>query len=216
MSATVHRLRPKGRKPSEKPGEGNVAEAGYLGSDEALVADLLQGSAGAPAALYDRYSGYVERLLVRVLGSDPELPDLLHEVFAEVFTHIHKLKDPAKLKGWLTRVTVFTARGAIRRRRRRRWLRYYSPEVMPDVAASTQTDQQAMVSRVYVVLEAMGTQERLAFSLRRIEGMTLPECAEATGVSLATFKRRLKKADEAFQRLAAKDPLLRERLERVR
>lgn len=72
-----------------------------------------------------------------------------------------------------------------------------------------------MVCRVYELLNAMATQERLAFSLRRIEGMTLPEGAEAMGVSLATFKRRLKKADQAFQRLAAKDPLLRERLQRV-
>lgn len=136
MTATVHRIHPKGSGPPDGPGQGNVTKTGYLGSDEALVAELLQGSAGAPAALYDRYSGYVERLLVRVLGRDPELPDLLHEVFAEVFANIHKLKEPAKLKGWLTRVTVFTARGTIRRRSRRRWLRYSSPEVLPDVAAS--------------------------------------------------------------------------------
>ncbi len=218
MTATIHQLRPS--RPSlpdgleEREDGGALHQAGFLGSDEALVDGLLCGSAGAPAALYDRYSPYVQRLLMRVLGNDPELADLLHEVFAEVLTHIRKLKDPAKLKGWLTRVTVYTARGAIRRRRRRRWLRYHGPETMPEEASEGATEEQLMVASVYTLLDRLPTQERLAFSLRRIEGMTLPEAAEAMGVSLATFKRRLSRADERFHRLGERDPLLSERASR--
>ena len=46
------------------------------------------------------------------------------------------LDDPRRLKGWLVRVAVFTARGVIRRRQRRRWLGYRPPESMPESARS--------------------------------------------------------------------------------
>ena len=50
--------------------------------------------------------------------------------------------------------------------------------------------------------------ERMAFALRYIDGMTLPDAAEASERSLATVKRRLARAEKKFLEAASQRPVL--------
>jgi len=178
---------------------GQLDKEAHVSDDAMLVESLRADEPDASAALFDRYGQYVERLLVRVLGPDPEIEDLLHEVFVEALGNIRQLRDPSRLKGWLTRMTVFIARGSLRRRRRQAWLVFLPGDEVPQQpSASSAPEARDMVARVFAVLQKLRPNHRIAFSLRYIEGMTLPEAAEASGVSLATFKRWLKASDHAF------------------
>lgn len=178
---------------------GQPIEEESVFDDEALVESLRSGDPGAAAQFFDAYGRYVERLLVRVLGPDPDVEDMLHDVFAEALGNIDKLREPARLKGWLTRMTVFIARGMLRRRRRHGWLSFVPDEELPPhPSPSTPPEARDLLLRVFAVLQRLRPNHRIAFSLRYIEGMTLPEAADASGVSLATFKRWLKASDRAF------------------
>ena len=73
---------------------------------------------------------------------------------------------------------------------------------------------QDALRRVYRLLEHLPVDERIAFGLRFMDGMGLRETAELCGVSPATIKRRLGRAQARFLAEAARDPLLRERIER--
>ncbi len=187
----------------DRDSEGPLDQEGPVLDNAALVESLVSGDLDARAAFYDAYGGYVERLLARVLGPDPEIEDLLHDVFVEALANVGQLRDPARLKGWLTRMTVFVARGTIRRRRRHRWLVFLPAEELPvQTSSSPPPEALDLLERVYGILRALRPNHRIAFSLRYIEGMTLPEAAEASGVSLATFKRWLSGSDEAFLKRA--------------
>jgi RNA polymerase sigma-70 factor (ECF subfamily) len=59
----------------------------------------------------------------------------------------------------------------------------------------------------------MPLDERLAFAMRYIEGMDLQSAAEGCGVSLATLKRRLLRAEQRFVAAAGRAPGLRPWLE---
>lgn len=167
--------------------------------DAALVASLQLGHPEAPAAFFDAYGPYVERLLLRVLGRDHEVEDLLHDVFVQALANIGQLRDSSRLKAWLARMTVFVARGALRRRRRGKWLVFMPAQELPDQKTpATPHETRDLLDRVFAVLHRLHPNDRIAFSLRYIEGLTLPEAADAHGVSLATFKRRLKRSDKAF------------------
>jgi RNA polymerase sigma-70 factor (ECF subfamily) len=191
----------------------NVRPLGFAGDDRALVVALRRRHPGAPAALYDRYAPHLQRVLARVLGSDPELPDLLHEVFFTALRDIAKLEDPDRLKAWLTMIAVFTARGCIRRRKRWRWLRFRSPSDVPDPPGEdVPYEAREALRATYAVLCRLDTEERIAFSLRFIDGMELTEVAAASGVSLATVKRRLQRARARFLELAVDEPALADRL----
>ncbi len=194
------------RAPDEPPpnGEGRpravVRALPFHGDDAALVAGLRAGSASAIAALHDRYRAHVARTLSRVLGPDPELPDLLHDVLLAALDSLDKLREPAALKPWLTSIAVFQARTRILRRTRRRWLSFLPWNELPEVEAPPPASGEVTeaVAATYAVLEGLPADERVAFALRFIGGMELSEVAAATSVSLATVKRRLARAEARF------------------
>jgi RNA polymerase sigma-70 factor (ECF subfamily) len=178
---------------------------------EALVRALREGRPEASTLLYDRYAPMVERVLLRVLGPDPELPDLLHEVFARALAGSVQLHDPSALASWLTQIAVFTARGAIRRRKRQRWLRFLPWEDLPEQESERSCPEaRAAVSATYALLDKFPVEERLVFALRFIEGMDVAEVAEACGLTIAQTKRRLARAERLFLQRARSNAVLRE------
>ena len=66
---------------------------------------------------------------------------------------------------------------------------------------------------MYAILDELPADARVPFALRFIEGMALDEVAAACDVSLSTAKRRLRRAEERFMKIAAGYPELAEWLE---
>lgn len=180
--------------------------------DGAVVAALLAGNPHAPERLFDRYGVYVERLLVRIIGNDDEIEDLLHEVFADALEGIHRLRDPGALRPWLTRIAVFTARSRLRSRTRSRWLSFRAHDEVPEESCEPTQEQHDVAERVYRCLARLTPDDRIAFALREIHDMTLPEVAEACDCSLATVKRRIARGKACFTEHALGDPVLRSRM----
>jgi RNA polymerase sigma-70 factor (ECF subfamily) len=182
---------------------------GFIGDDRGLVAGLKQGQVAAQAALFDRYSAYVERVLLRVLGPDSELADVLHDTFLQAFASISKLKDPESLRLWLASVAVFTAMACLRKRKRRSWLKL-RPDAELSHASGPSIDEDAFmaVRCTYQLLAKLPVDERAVFSLRHLEGMALEELAQACRISLSTAKRRLARAEGRFDKLAEGQPML--------
>jgi RNA polymerase sigma-70 factor, ECF subfamily len=199
-------------QPAPAMADGVVRPFPGVASDQALVAALRAGSTEAADQLFERYGEYVERLIVRVLGVDGEVPDLINEVFARAFERLEQLQDASALKGWLGSIAIFTARTFLRdRRSRRRFLGFFAPAELPEVPFSAAPVECSLaLSRTYQVLASLAPDERIAFALRFIDGMSLGEIGQVMGISLGTVKRRLSRAQERFVRAAERDPLLRD------
>jgi len=179
------------------------------GDDLALVEAIQSGEAAGTAEIFERYGAHVQRVLANILGFDSELPDLLQEVFVRALGSIHSLNDGARLKAWLTSIAVFTARGCIRARTRRRWLGLLPPDRLDHFSAARVPEETREALRcTYELLERLPANERLAFTLRYVSGMELIELAQVSGVSLATIKRRLARARRRFLALARLQPAL--------
>lgn len=178
-------------------------------SDVALVKALRAGEPAAGAILFDRYGPHVRRVLARVLGPDPELGDLLQDVFVAALASIHRLVDPSALKAWLTQMAVYTARARIRRRSRWRFLRFLPDDELPETPVpELDVEGNQALAAVYRVLAELPPLERIALALRVLDGMELSAVAAACGVSLATIKRRLARAQERFNILSRREPVL--------
>jgi RNA polymerase sigma-70 factor (ECF subfamily) len=178
-------------------------------ADAALVAALRAGRSEASKELFDRYAEHVQRVLVRVLGPDAELSDLLHDVFVAAFSSLDKLSDPNALRAWLTKIAVFTARARIRRRVRWRFIRLWPMDELSEIPGTSSSPELSEELRcTYRILHRMPPDERIAFALRFIDGMELTEVATACNVSLATIKRRLQRAQARFLEAARAEPVL--------
>jgi RNA polymerase sigma-70 factor (ECF subfamily) len=181
--------------------------------DRALVEALRRDEPWARTALVEKYEAHIERVVAGALGLDPDLADIIQDVFVRVLEGIHQLKDPAALRGWIGTLAVFTARGHIRRRRRWRWIRFLAPQDVPEMpAAPHNPEASATIRAMYRVLDALPAEERLVFTLRFMSELELTEVAAACRVSLATIKRRLARAETRFQEVARQEPLLSDRL----
>lgn len=191
---------------------------GFAGDDAALVAAIREGRPGAKAEFFNRYAGHVERVVTHLIGFDSELADILQETYTLAFASLPSLKEGSALKPWLFGIATRTARKVLRTRSRRRWLRYFIDEEdearHEPMAVATDAESVHALRAVYGILSRFSVDERIAFSLRYVEGMELEEVAQACGVSLATTKRRLRRAQDRFLLAAAKNSLLFERLER--
>jgi RNA polymerase sigma-70 factor, ECF subfamily len=208
---------PASRRPSVPPISGRVAIVRHLPileTDAALAEALRSGHPQAPAVLVDRYGEHLRCVLVRVLGKDPELNDLLHDVLVTAIQAVGRLEDGAALRGWLTSVAVFTAKAAIRKRARRRLFWLTAPEEIDRNEAPSKNDDTSEALRAtYAVLDGLPADERIAFALRFIDGMELVDAAQACRVSLSTFKRRVGRAHKKFVERARRVPALAEWVE---
>jgi RNA polymerase sigma-70 factor (ECF subfamily) len=142
-------------------------------------------------ALFDRYARYVAGIAVRLLGrDDAEIDDIVQDVFWLASRRIDRLPDMTSARGWLAVVTTRTVRRKLQRRRFRRL--FHGDQPVSDVPAIVASpEQRATLKRVYEVLETLPIDQRLAWSLRYIEGEQLECVAEMCGCSLATVKRRI-------------------------
>jgi RNA polymerase sigma-70 factor, ECF subfamily len=192
----------------EKVRRSAILHLPFFETDAELVAALLAGERSAGASLYDRHHVYVRRVLMRVLGPDADLHDLVQEVFIAAIASIARLADPRALRSWLAGITVNCVRVELRRRMRSS-LSLFPPSELPERAATVTTPEiDEAVRATYRVLTRLAADERIPFALRFIDGMELLEIATACGVSLATTKRRLASARKKFVSMARTYPEL--------
>ncbi|MFT3766779.1 MAG: sigma-70 family RNA polymerase sigma factor [Minicystis sp.] len=179
--------------------------------DAALARAAASGAPGAPEAVWDRFSPMVRRVLRRSMGPGAEVEDLVQEVFLSFFRQVRELRDPAAVESFFFGIAIRVARAEIRKRRVRRWLRLTDDGALPEEIEAPAEDAEAReaIARLYAILDQSDAEGRLAFVLRHIEGLELPDVAEALGVSLATAKRRLARVSARILAAAAKDPVLR-------
>ncbi len=168
----------------------------------APLSDDARGEAVTFELLFSRYSGYVAGLASRLLGSgDSDLDDVVQDVFWLASRRIGKIRDLVQARGWLATVTTRVVRRKLLRRRFRAL--FHATSDSADVPArGASAEEHAMLTRLYEVLEGLPTDQRLAWSLRYLEGEPLDAVAAACGCSLATAKRRVAAAknviDEVF------------------
>lgn len=192
------------------------------GTDLALVDDtelalaLIAGAEEAPRVTWRRFAPLVRRILVRSLGPERDVEDAIQDVFLCVFDKARSLRNPASLRAFIVSVTVRSLRYEIRRRKLRSWLRLDGDAETPDLrTVNVDTDSREALARFYELLDRINTRDRTAFALHFIEGMSLPEVAEAMSVSVPTVRRCLARSREKLTLLAGRDPLLVEYVSRL-
>ena len=166
---------------------------------------MISAKAGEPwarEALCRRYASVVIGLSYRLLGRDDEADDLAQEAFTQALGSLDALVDPQAFGAWIRTIVVRTAHKMVRRRallrklglgRRREPLdedMFVSEDAPPDVRAE--------LNAIYAMIHALPARERIALVLRRVEGLSHEEVADALGVSLSTAKRVVASSEAAL------------------
>lgn len=151
---------------------------------------------------FRRYSGYVARVALRLLGNDAEVDDLVQDVFVEAHRGLAAVREPGALGGWLARICV---RRATRRLRRRRLLALLSLDSLTErelpLDAAASPEQRAEVVGLYRLLDRLPAEERVAWLMRHVEGESLEAMVLLCSCSKSTVQRRLLRAEARLDEL---------------
>ncbi|MES1175305.1 MAG: sigma-70 family RNA polymerase sigma factor [Myxococcales bacterium] len=176
-------------------------------TDRELVESLLAREPTAAALVWRKYSPRVFGMVQRTFGSVVDAEDTTQEVFLRVFSRVHTLRDPDALSAFIVSVAIRVIRWQLRQRAVRKIMQLVDEP--PEVSVpGLDMEARSTLRRFYEVLDTLGTEDRVIFALRHLEGMTVAEVAGATGSSLSTVKRRLTRASERLAQRVGNDPTL--------
>ena len=154
------------------------------------------------AVVYRRYAPYVAKVGMRILGRREEIEDFVQDVFVSVHRNLGSLREPGAIKSWVTKLAVHEATRRLKRHRFRRWLGLTDMRDYVDVAdGDASPEQRTLLAHVFRALDALPAVDRVAWSLRYLEGDTMVNIASLCDCSLSTAKRRVASAELALERL---------------
>lgn len=131
-------------------------------------------------------------LAVRVQGHPEDAEDIVHDAFLRAFDRLEHLRSGEAFRPWLSSVVVSLVRTRLRRRRLLGIFGIAGSEPV-DLDALAHHDagpeSRAQVAQLYGTLRQLPVDQRVAWTLRYVEGHKLEEVAELSDCSLATAKR---------------------------
>jgi len=173
-------------------------EAGAA-SDVDLMLGIQSGDADALSQLYDRYSGIMKALILRIIHNETEADDLLQEVFMEIWNQAKNFSaEKGKPLGWMVTLTRRRAIDALRKKQayaRAEERLQAEPERQPLawVENATEKDIEAGDTRVLMakVINSLPEAQQQVIELAFFRGMSQREIAFHTNIPLGTVKTRL-------------------------
>lgn len=169
---------------SGAPAPNNLEEA-------ALIQRIRSGDESAMGDMYDRYSGIVYGVALRVLGNTTAAEDVLQEVFLQLWRKPQSFDaNRGRLGPWLAVIARNRAIDHLRKRQ--------PEEDIEDLPISTgvnledEAAQRQAVTKIRGVLSQLPQDQRRALEMAFFEGMTHTEIAAKTGEPLGTIKTRIR------------------------
>ncbi|HLO47272.1 MAG TPA: sigma-70 family RNA polymerase sigma factor [Kamptonema sp.] len=158
-----------------------------------------------------RYQSHVERVLYHLAPDWQDRADLAQEVWIRVYRNINRLQEPAKFRGWLSRIATNLFYDELRKRKRvRPPMSLDAPRFLEDgeidweIAADSPGPDEDLTTRefydqLHKAIADLPEVFRTTIVLREIEGLAYEEIAEITNVSLGTVKSRIARARQRLQ-----------------
>ena len=148
--------------------------------------------------LYRRHAAFAIHLAARIEGSSRDVEDVAHDAFLRAFERLNDLSDRSAFRSWLGSIVVHAVRSRMRRARLMSLLGLGKSSEPVDLDALASPDAsphvRAQIAQIYALLRTLPTDDRIAWTLRCVEGHDLETVAHMTRCSLATVKRRITRA----------------------
>ena len=156
-------------------------------SDIDLVIKIKSGQRNAINELVSKYSHRVLNTCHKFLLNKQDAEDISQEVFIEVFQSIHSFRGDAALSTWIYRIAVTKCMDELKKRNRKKRISsigkiLHLDEVAELLIGSHRTDQNVVqkeqMSHIMKSLNKLPDNQRIAFTLSKIEGYSNKEIAE--------------------------------------
>lgn len=174
------------------------------GDESLLVQRLKSGDEAAFRSMVESRKDLVFNTALGILQNPEDAEDITQEVFIKVYESIHQFKGESAFSTWLYRITVTKSLELIRSRRRKKRfafltsltgddnsLRYDPPDFYhPGVAL----DNRERAKILFRSIAKLPDNQRIAFTLHKLEGIAYQEIAAIMEVSLSAVESLIHRA----------------------
>lgn len=199
------------------PGAGGVVRAGvnvdHRTSDEAeLVRRVQAGDEAAFREIVERYQSKVFSIIYGILRNHNDAEDIAQQVFAKVYFSIRNFDFRSSLLTWIYKITVNECYDYLRKRKVRKLV--YESDFTQEESQRMQLsepsrDQGPPIDDVLArrdlalkLLARLPAEERDLLLLKEVEGHSIEELAEMTGINENTIKVKLFRARQKLLKAA--------------
>lgn len=160
------------------------------------------------AELYRRERRGVYGLCLKFLREPAAAEDACHEAFVRAFEHFDGFEGD-RFSAWLRRIA---ANLCINRLRSERPVPAAAPEIAaPEPPLERQLGDRVALAAALEVVRSLGPEQRQAFVMFHIEGLSYREIAVRTGCDVQTVRSQLQNARRNFHLRWAQTPYRQER-----
>ncbi|HTL47739.1 MAG TPA: sigma-70 family RNA polymerase sigma factor [Verrucomicrobiae bacterium] len=168
--------------------------------DGVLIAQFQAGRESAFDELVKRHMEKAVQLARTVCGNYEDAKDISQEAFVKAYHALKNFKGEAQFSTWFYRILMNSAKDYLRKKKRLRladWDDAQSKDHFLESVASPEPGPagSALLSeferQVTAAIEKLPFQQQWIFILRFLEGFSLKEIAQATGLAEGTVKAAL-------------------------
>jgi RNA polymerase sigma-70 factor (ECF subfamily) len=158
------------------------------------IVQSQQGDAAAFGRLVRAHYAYAYALAFRLVCDEDEARDVVQEAFVRVWQHLDRFDPATRFTTWLYRIVSNLALDALRSRKRRAFIsaRIGEESDPPDSTTpellATNRDIGRAIARVAGDLPET---QRLVFTLRDVQDLSIEEVCEITGLSSESVRSNL-------------------------
>ncbi len=174
-----------------------------------LVQEARQGSEDAFGQLVRSHSARIINLAYRLVGNRDDAEDLAQEAFLKLHRSLKTFRGESSVGTWLYRTTSRLAVDHLRREKLKRALFFNREQEdqdpldacpSPDASPRQILLAKEVETRIQLSLRGLSPRQRVVFSLRHFEEMSLRDIADALGLEEGTVKAHLHRAVRTLRR----------------
>jgi RNA polymerase sigma-70 factor (ECF subfamily) len=169
--------------------------------DASIVADVLGGDAEAYALLVARYQDEYFRFAVRMLRSRDDADEALQSAFLRAFRSLAQCRDPERFGAWLYQIVVNECRSKATRRGRRERRFVRDDDALTGALTDHPGEVEALREEIERALDRLPIDQREAFLLKHVEGLSYEDMEKITGAGRSALKMRVKRACDRLREL---------------
>ena len=189
-----------------------ILEHRQTNDETALVRRVKRGDELAFRVIVERYQSKVLSIIYGILRNRNDAEDIAQQVFAKVYFSIKTFDSRSTLLTWIYKITVNECYDYLRKRRVRKLV--YESDISEEEALRAGNSTAAVDSRpnieidlarrdyVLKLLNRVSEEERSLLLLKEVEGHSVEELAELTGMNHNTIKVKLFRARQKLLRAA--------------
>ena len=180
-------------------------------TDQDFIKQLQSGNQYAFQQLLDDYQQKVFGTCLSFVPNKEDAEDIAQEVFLEVYKSIQKFKGNSKLSTWIYKITTNKCLEFIRKRNTKKRFAFMQSIMGNEIPMDKTSfftefnhpgillENKEKTEIIYKAINTLAENQRIVFTLAKLDGKSYQEIAEITGKSLSSVESVMFRAKKNLQ-----------------